>query len=278
MRFQHIVVAADESSVSRTAIVTALHWGRQLGARVTVLHVGPLRPIPALAAASGAHGAPSEGDEALEDIRRWLEPELARHDGWRMPELASAAGVPSIEISRFAEDGGADLLVLGRKPRSKGARLLLGDTADAVARRSRLPCLFVSGPLELPRRVLVAIDGTERGYTVFHAGRTLTAALGCELSLVTVEPVRPGEPGDLATLMPSGRSVNLRASLNGSARALQIRRGDVVREILDELVARQADVLAIGYHRGGPPGLLEAGSVARRLLHLAPRAVLTVPL
>jgi nucleotide-binding universal stress UspA family protein len=39
-----------------------------------------------------------------------------------------------------------------------------------------------------------------------------------------------------------------------------------------------ADVLAIGYHRGGPPGVLEAGSTARRLAHVAPCAVLTLPL
>jgi nucleotide-binding universal stress UspA family protein len=34
----------------------------------------------------------------------------------------------------------------------------------------------------------------------------------------------------------------------------------------------------IGCHRGGPPGILEAGSTARRLAHTAPCAVLTIPL
>ena len=56
---------------------------------------------------------------------------------------SSAYGLPGIEIGRFAEHVRADLLVLGRKQRSRGQRLLLGDTADAVARRSRIPCLFV---------------------------------------------------------------------------------------------------------------------------------------
>jgi len=37
-------------------------------------------------------------------------------------------------------------------------------------------------------------------------------------------------------------------------------------------------VIIIGYRRGGPPGLIEAGSVARQVAHHAPCAVLTVPL
>ena len=39
-----------------------------------------------------------------------------------------------------------------------------------------------------------------------------------------------------------------------------------------------ARLLAFGYHRGGPPGIVEGGSVARGLLHSALCAVLTVPL
>jgi nucleotide-binding universal stress UspA family protein len=59
---------------------------------------------------------------------------------------------------------------------------------------------------------------------------------------------------------------------------LVVRRGDVVKGVLAELQETGSDVLVIGYHRGGPPGVLEAGSIARRLAHVAPCAVLTVPL
>ena len=38
------------------------------------------------------------------------------------------------------------------------------------------------------------------------------------------------------------------------------------------------DVLVVGCHRGGPAGVIEAGSTARQVLHAAPCAVLTVPL
>jgi nucleotide-binding universal stress UspA family protein len=59
---------------------------------------------------------------------------------------------------------------------------------------------------------------------------------------------------------------------------LAIRRGDIVERIVAEAQEVEADALIIGYHRGGPPGLLEAGSTARRLVHASPCAVLTIPL
>ena len=63
-----------------------------------------------------------------------------------------------------------------------------------------------------------------------------------------------------------------------SAPALTIHRGRVVDEILKEVRHSQADVLAIGCHRGGPAGTLEAGSISRRLMHTCHCAVLTIPL
>jgi nucleotide-binding universal stress UspA family protein len=64
----------------------------------------------------------------------------------------------------------------------------------------------------------------------------------------------------------------------GSAGPLVIHRGGVVEEILGEVRRAGTEVLVVGFHRGGPAGVIEAGSVARRLAHEAPAAVLTVPL
>ena len=49
-------------------------------------------------------------------------------------------------------------------------------------------------------------------------------------------------------------------------------------QILAAVTDHDADALVIGYHRGGPPGSLEAGSTARSLAHMAPCAVLSIPL
>jgi nucleotide-binding universal stress UspA family protein len=52
----------------------------------------------------------------------------------------------------------------------------------------------------------------------------------------------------------------------------------VVDQVMAALEETSADALVVGYHRGGPPGVIEVGSTARHLAHLAPCAVLTVPL
>lgn len=267
MRLQHIVVAADETEVSRNAIRTGLGWAGRTGARVTVLSVSRQRVM-----ANGEAPVP-----ALVTIGRWLERDVSRRDDWS-PRLVEAAGVPSIEIARFAERTGADLLVLGKRSRSDTSRRLLGDTADAVARRSRVPCLFVHESDAVPDRLLVALDGTDRGLTVFHAAAGLARVLGAELDFVTVEPASSDEITPHVGHVSFGRTERLRRALGSSARALRIRHGAPVAEILGEIAARQARVLVLGYRRGGPPGLLEAGSVARQLVHRGACAVLTVPL
>jgi nucleotide-binding universal stress UspA family protein len=54
--------------------------------------------------------------------------------------------------------------------------------------------------------------------------------------------------------------------------------GPIVEQVLASVEASHPDLLAVGFHRGGPPGVIEAGSAARHLAHGAPCAVLTVPL
>jgi nucleotide-binding universal stress UspA family protein len=56
------------------------------------------------------------------------------------------------------------------------------------------------------------------------------------------------------------------------------RGGDTVDSIVAQVKRSGADVLVVGFHRGGPAEAVEGGSVARRLVHVAPCAVMTVPL
>ncbi|MCZ6754657.1 MAG: hypothetical protein O7E49_05030 [Gemmatimonadetes bacterium] len=87
----------------------------------------------------------------------------------------------------------------------------------------------------------------------------------------------------LAAQVPTGRSLLLQESVQGilggeAAAPVIIRRGDIVEQVLAEMRDRVGSVLAVGYHRGGAPGLIEAGSFGRRLLQQSLGPVLTVPL
>ncbi|HET7239900.1 MAG TPA: universal stress protein [Gemmatimonadales bacterium] len=283
MKLQRIVVAVDESDAGRWAARVALDFAAVTGAEVAVLRTILARP--ALAAAGGmANGVePTAASQIeVERLERWLAPELAK--AGRGPEVALAVtyGVPSIEICRYAEAMRADLVVLGRKRRSAKTRLLIGDTVDAVARRSRIPCLFVTPGARSMRRILAALDGTDWGLTVMVAAHRLAAATGAELRTVTVEPPTPGEPDDSG--FPLARTARLQQRLRETlgrdhpGAGLEVRRGTPVEQVLAVVDEAGADTLVVGYHRGGPAGIIEAGSTGRRLLHAAPGAVLTIPL
>jgi nucleotide-binding universal stress UspA family protein len=282
----HILVAVDESDAGRWAVRAALDLAAATTGRVTVL-----RTVGAgqgqWGAASGAAALAVEPPEAhqveVDRLRRWLEPELASVEPAPSVSLTITYGVPSIEICRYAEEAGAALVVLGRKRRSARTRLLIGDTADSVARRSRLPCLFVPGGARRPGRILAALDGTDRGLAVLVNARRLADATGAELRTVTVEPAKSGETST-AAVPPLARTMSLERRLgellgpDHPGARLEVRRGGTVEQILAALDESGADTLALGYHRGGPAGIIEAGSTGRRLLHAAPESVLTVPL
>ncbi len=291
-----IVAATDESEPGRQAALAAVRLGEKAAARVVVMTV--IAPVPgkvAMAPVFAEEGAAQTAE--LERLARWLQPDLPASRGTKRLQLAVTCGIPGIEIPRFAESLRADLLAIGRTSRSQARRLLLGDTADAVARRSPIPCLFVPRPLESVTRVLVALDGTERGLSVLTAACDFARAAGARLRVVTVEPRRDNEAEFPPGYLMDGRSAKLAQAIDrlriddpavwagweaqGETAAgglLRIRHGDPVSQVLAEVGASGADVLVIGYHRGGPPGVLEAGSVGRRLAHHARCAVMTVPL
>lgn len=301
MQLEHIVVATDETDAGRSAARMGIDLAQRAGARLTFMTVIPAEPEPALVGSGGAGGAGAARrahivTTACDRLAAWLASELGKAPGVESPAIGAAFGIPGIEICRFAEDRRADLLILGRKPRTRAARLLLGDTADAVARRSLVPSLYVppgTGPI---RRMLAALDGTERGMIVFRHACLIAAAIGASLSIVTVEPAYPNEPDGLAEALPTARSRALVDRVTAQARAdalaclehggrngkrpglIAIRRGDAVTQVLAAVEAADIDVLAVGYHRGGPPGSIEGGSIARRLAHQAPCAFLAVPL
>lgn len=275
MQLRHILVAADQSDVSRNALRVALTLAHRAGARVTVMTTIPARVT-----------VPDETDSALARLEQWMDPELRGAPAEVAVGLGVTFGIPGVEICRFADEHDADLIVVGRKQRSQATRLLVGDTADAVARRSRTPCLFVPLGVSAPERVLVALDGSRRGLTVLRAACEFAGAVGARLDAVTVEPARPDEPPELAALVPTGRSSALRETIAELAdcapagqapKGLVVRRGPVAETLLVAIEETAADALVLGFHRGGPPGVLEAGSIARRLTHSAACAVLTVP-
>lgn len=277
MELRHVVAATDQSEAGHHAVLVAARLAEQVGARLTVLTV---RPVAGTGAAASPTMPDAERQTMLRDLARGLEADLGRQAPLLTPAFTVLSGVPGIEIPRYAEEHGGDLLVLGRKPRTQRQRMFIGDTADAVARRSQVPCLFVGVESNELGPMLVCLDATERSLKVFEAATTFAQGAGVALHAVTVEPVWLNEPDELAASLPASRTLRLNRTLDRGAITadLRIRRGNVLSELLAEAADSSARLLTFGYHRGGPPGIVEGGSVARGLLHSALGAVLTVPL
>jgi nucleotide-binding universal stress UspA family protein len=270
----HLAVATDYTDVARHGVREAVRLASLLDARLSVIAVDTQDE----ASAEPTEPGHRDGD-AGSRLRSWAAPDL----GDTPSEFFVKHGLPGIEISRFAEESHADIVVLVRKRRSKMSRVLSGDTVDSVVRRSVVPCLLVPPESVQLKGMVVALDGTERGMVVLRAAARIASATGMALEVLTVEPRRANEPEGLAARVPTGRSVLLQRAVHGILGAggtpgIVRRRGDVVAEILEEMAGREGQVLVMGYHRGGPPGVIDAGSTARRVLAQARGAVLTVPL
>jgi len=283
MQLRRIVVATDDSREGQAALLAAARLSQRCRGRVTALTVLEMGHDEAVMA------------RAIEGLTARVTAAMDSFPNVQRIEAEVAFGLPGVEIGRFAETRSADLVVLGRKRRTELQRRLLGDTADAVARRSGTPCLFVSaGDLDFGR-VLVALDGTERGLSVLIAAMDFARLTGAKLRAVSVEPAYENEDGVPRLL--TGRSARLVEAVDGLINSsplgraawdrgdripvnppVVIHRGPIVAEILREIDQSHADLLFIGYHRGGPAGIVDAGSVARRLTHEAPCGVLTIPL
>jgi nucleotide-binding universal stress UspA family protein len=247
MQLRHIVVATDESDAGRQAMRTGLDLSSRSAARLTVMRVVAVKALPLLGAVAVCADASEREDGAaeLERLRRWLAPELLAAGRAAHVEVAVTFGDTAAEICRFAETREADLLILGRKLRTPAARLLLGDTADRVLRRSRVPCLFVQPGAPPITQLLVAVDRSPQALRVFAAGRDFAAAAGAAIRVATVEAISAPE---------------------------------IVPDILARTAACDPDVLGFGYDRSDPERFGKRRSTARRLAHAAPLSVLAIPL
>jgi nucleotide-binding universal stress UspA family protein len=247
MPLNHLLAAVDDSEAGRHAFKVARDLAATIGARLsTMTVVGPLGSVP--------------------DYLIPFDPYVGH-------------GIPGIEIARKAELAGVDLVILGRAE-EKSCRPRVGSTADALVRRSRVPCFFVPLDQDEFSKAAVAVDGTERGMTVLMRLADL-GDLGIET--VDVRMVEPAESGRRVPGPPSAKNMRISRALhaapgNGPRQSLIVMNGDPVPTLLSSLDEARRTVLVLGARRGGPAGGDPSSGVGRGLLFDAPCAVITIPI
>lgn len=289
MTMRRILVGLDGSPLGESILGTVRDLAGRLAVEVALLHVVH---IPASFRA--------DDDVTLDGL---VERERREADGYlhRLARELGAAGLtvrtdvtvgePAAELVRSADHDDIDLLALATHGRSGMQRWLHGSVADAVLHATTRPLLLhrPSGatppaPIE---RLLVPLDGSPVAEEALSSGRELARRLGVPLELLgVVQPVTLAFVGDpvaqtcldyprVLHMLEEGTAAYLeevatRERREGVRVETTVRVGAAAETIARHQAERPGSLLVIGSH--GRTGWRAAvlGSVARRVVSLAP--------
>lgn len=222
---------------------------------------------------------------------RTVEQGQTRLGDWQTPvSQVVRSGQPVKVIAGLVEELGADLLVLGPRGLGQLAALLLGSVTQSLLGLARCPVLVARRPVNPPRRVILAVDGSRHADAAAQALGAFPLAGDATIDVVTIvtpwlspDHDRTAEHAvallaaqqEVAHGIATGAVATLTAA--GLKAQASIRTGDPGREIVKAADAVSADLVVVGSRgRGGVRGFL-LGSVSHRVSATAPCSVLVVP-
>lgn len=184
MRIESMVLATDFSDTATESAKWAAEYFAP-DAAVTLAHVIPPLDQPAFA----GHLVPSS--ESFEGVaREYAETRMAATADALKANVAHReirVGKPYKELSKLADDIGADLIVVGPHGGRPRPRQFLGTTADRVARTAHVPVLVATNPPHgRPRHILVPVDDSSIASLLLDWARDLAAAFDADVTLLHV--------------------------------------------------------------------------------------------
>jgi nucleotide-binding universal stress UspA family protein len=263
-----VLVGTDGSAAAARGVSWAGHVAGALGAQVVV------------AAASEPSG---DGGELAADVASLLE------GPWSEPARTANASVttvvlpgdPRVALLDAVREHGANLLVLGSTGRGWFPALHLGHVAHAIAHHSPVPVVIVppGAPVEVPRRIMVGIDGSEGSRAAVEWTAPVAGALGAEVLAVHAHMrALAGEP--------SGAGADLEEACRGWAAPLRstaveqhvvLAQGWPASAIVGLETLEGADLVVLGARGAGGFKGLRLGSIALQVLQRSAVAVAVVP-
>ena len=312
--YRTIVLPLDGSVFSEHALPAAIEVARRSGAVLHLVHV--YQPDEPWRDQEELTPYRFEGQPAYDDVYESMDRRLARrYLAWaaRQAEERGARAETALlngqdeaaaRIQRYADEVGADLVVMATHGRGALSRAWLGSVADTLVREVRRPVLLVRPPGEDVRpdfdarvrfhHLLIPLDGSDEAEQAVPPAMELGEAMDARFTLLTVIPV----PIPLGVMNPElmvderERAVTSGPEPNGPAHAYlesvaeRLRRegrqvdvdvvveGDVTAAILGEAERVGADVIAIATHGRSGLSRLVMGSVAGELVRKADVPVL----
>lgn len=130
--YKHILLPTDGSDRSIRAITAGVELAQALNAKVTGLFVSESTYIPGM-----DEGSSPRAEEALSIVAQ-----RAAEAGVASACVSMPGDSPQDSITRFANENGCDLIIMGTHGRSKVGKFFLGSVAAAVLGDSEIPVLL----------------------------------------------------------------------------------------------------------------------------------------
>jgi nucleotide-binding universal stress UspA family protein len=182
--YDHIVIAVDGSEESMRATRRGLALARAFDATVDVLTVVERKALRLTRAKNEEQRLRERGQRILADAE-----DLAADLDYPVTTVLRE-GSPDAEISAYADEQDADLIIVGRQGMTGLGKRLLGGVTEHVIYRTDLPVFVVPGETADTNgeyeRLLLTTDGSENAATATpHAG-AVAAQYGAAVHVLNV--------------------------------------------------------------------------------------------
>ncbi len=178
---KRILVGLDGSQISNIAAEYGIYFSKKLKRPVIGIHIIDIRLLegPFLEDISGALGFATYADltpkikEVLDEKAKIILDAFAqkcREEGGDC-SIAQAYGIVADEIVNMADPD--DLIIVGKKgEHPEFIPLLLGSTAEAIARKSPCPVMITTEKFKEIKNIVLAFDGREKS---IHAAQYINS-------------------------------------------------------------------------------------------------------
>ncbi len=215
-------------------------------------------------------------------------------------ETEIIVGTAAKETLNYAEKADIDLIVMSSHGRSGLMLLPMGSTVDKVLRKVDVPLIIVRAnaapaPLEtgLFTRILIPLDGSERGEAVLPYAAEITRKLESEVILLRV--VEAGKHvhtiggldyiaykyEDIQLMKSKAAEYLAQASARFAGTKARVNRevlpGDAAKEIIQFAMDRECSLIALTSHVHSRLEAWSMGSVTYKILKASSKSVLFVP-
>jgi nucleotide-binding universal stress UspA family protein len=298
-RYRSILVPLDGSGLSEQALPLAVAIAERARAKLRLVLVHQLPAVPLSSEGRQLYGslelATRKSEKAY--LKRFTE-QLKKQSGVTITSTMLTGPVAGTLVE-YIQESRTDLVVMTSRGQGGLRRLWLGSVADGVIRGSSVPVLLVR-PEENPspqpvleniRQILVPLDGSALAQAILAPAIELAVVAGAELLLVqVVQPLAPPIEGqvpapltfdeDLTSLRRKEAGDYLKdlagdcskAGVKASSTTTPGR--NVAETILDLAESPNVGLIALATHGRGGVKRLALGSVADKLVRVAPRPVL----